>query len=44
MSVYADMESLMEKAEELGDELDDVKDELTPAQVKRYMSILEKMK
>jgi flagellar biosynthesis chaperone FliJ len=43
MSVYADMESLMEKAEELGDELDDVKNELTPSQAKRYMSILEKM-
>jgi hypothetical protein len=43
MSVYADMESLMEKAEELGDELDDVKNELTPSQAKRHMSILEKM-
>lgn len=43
VSVYADMESLMEKAEKLGSELDAAQSSMSSVQVKRYMNIMTKM-
>lgn len=43
MSVYADMASLMEKYEELANQLENAEDDLTPAQAARYTKITNKL-
>ena len=43
MSVYDDMESLMEKYEDLSNQLENAEDDLTPAQAARYTKITHKL-
>lgn len=43
LSAATEYISLMEEAEELGDELDDASDEMTPAQISRYTRITGKL-